>query len=698
VKYLSGKWVWPALVGAVLLAVGILVLAGHSRVESAGGTGIVELAFTATLQSFNGAPIATQFQSLGLNVTSVRLNTSTDLSLSDAAPGWITIPLPAGQASNLPSQFITTSENFGTSGVLLSAPDSMLQLNLETLQNIPYFATTVSVPAQTYGQIELDLDSAPPGSAVPLCPQAAPAGEGCVTYPAGLASTDGLREQFPNGFPVPVDTVQPMVVNFTIGVGSPPSSDPSSTLVFINPIVVPSANVASPIGSVNPALGIVDGVVTNFDVNTTIVTAEYAGTNQIVASAQLQPDGSFLLNLPAAATPDSTLYDFYVSGNGGYVVRSHVPVSSLGTASGPPPITDLGVLAVPSSTFGSISGTVSDVCSGAAVQGAILQLLVPDTTAPGSASTCDLTGQPPAIPPNCVTVATAVTDDQGSYPLPSAQFTKIAVSPPPGVPYYNLEISASGLNTTLPQVAAGSLFCPSSRFGNSCSFALEHGYLSGAAVLSGPNDTGNRLNDLVVAEDSGTGKIENVTLATISPGAATGGFTISVPDAAPASDAIGVSDFDLFGTVQDLFQGLPQPNSGHLIGTAASVGAPPSACTTIDIPALSPTDCGGLGSVDGTVDNANPNTTSVTLSKDGVQIMETEPNSIGFPPNNSYSFCAPSDSYVLTHYESGVAKSAEPITLAGPQIIGTPCSSICQDSNPKNTCLLCQPLTAPPLE
>jgi hypothetical protein len=264
------------------------------------------------------------------------------------------------------------------------------------------------------------------------------------------------------------------------------------------------------------------------------------------------------------------------------------------------------------------------------------------------------------------------------------------------VPHYNLEINAAGFNTTLPQVLGG-LSCPTSRFGNSCSFNLEHGFLSGTVGLSGPNNTGSRLNALVMAEDSGTDNIENLTVATIPSRTATAPFTIAVPDAAPASDAIPVTNFDMFASMQNLFQGAPQPNSGQLIGTAGSVGAPPGACTTIGVPALSAMDCAGLASVFGSVTNANPSTTSVRLSKGGVQIMETEPNSIGVEPNgNVYNFCAPSDSYQLTHYENGIAQSSEPITLARPLTIGATCASICQGS-PKGTCLLCQPVQAPTL-
>jgi hypothetical protein len=678
----------------VLIVVEGLLLLGRSRVESAGASGIVELAFTGTLSSSDGPPVASEYQRVTLNVQSVRITPSTDLTLSDFDPSWVTIPAPAGIASNIFTQYLTTSLNFGFTGTLLTAPTNILQLDLMPLQNLPFFFNAVGIPANTYEQVELVLNSTPPGSVVPLCPPSAPAGEGCVTYQSVLVPGATLRALFTSGFIVQAGSVEPLVVNIAMTVGLRAGADPSSVSVAINPAISSPGNLSSSGITINPALGAVIGTVTNFDLSTTVVTAEYAGTDQVVASGKLQPNGTFLLALPAAATPNSTLYDFYVSGSGSYVVRSHVAVSSQGTAPSPPPPTDLGTLAVPGSALSSLSGTIADACSGIAVEGAILKLMVPDTTAAGSATTCDPTGEPPAIPSNCVTVATAATDDQGHYPLQGTPFTNVPVSPPPGVPYYNLAISAAGFNTALPQVAPG-LACATSRFPNSCSFTLDHGYLTSAMQISGP--TGSRINAMVMAEDSGTNNIENLTLAAIPGGSASAPFTISVPDAAPSSESIPVSNYDLFASVQNLFQTQPQPNSGQLIGTVASVGSPPADCTTLGIPALSPMDCAGLASVYGSVETANPSTTSVGLSKDGVQIMRTEPNSIGVAPNgNVYNFCAPSDSYELTHYENGVAQSSEPISLAKPVTIGAPCASICQGS-PKGTCLLCQPIQAPPL-
>jgi hypothetical protein len=677
------------MLGSLLMVLGSLLLSGRSRVESQSGAGIVQVAFQATLTSSDGSQVADDYQRVLLNVVSVRLNPTAGATDSDT--GWIEIPAPAAIGTINPTQFINTSLNFGGSGTLLSAADSILQLDLVPLQNLPFFFNAASVTAQTYGQVEVVLDSNVPGNMVPLCNSAL--GQGCLSYLANLTPQAVLSVPFStSGYSVTAGAVQQLIVNIAETVGSIPGN-PSSGAVAIQPIISAQGNL--PPSTSSTALGVVTGSVTNGGTNTT-VTAEFAGTNQIVAFTLLSND-DYILNLPAlSAQQGGTSYDVYVSGNSSnntYAVVSNQNVSSQGTAASPPPPINLN-FAVQSSPVGSISGTIADACNGKAIQGATLKLLVPDTTK-GSATACDLTGGSPPIPANCVVVATAATDDQGRYPLADTPFTKVPLFPPPGVAHYDLEISAAGYNTMVAPIAPGGLSCPTSRFSNSCSFSLQHGFLSGAAALSGPNSTGQPLNALVMAEDSGTDNIENVALSTIPGGATVGVFTISVPVAAPSSGAIAVNNLDVFASVQDMFQGSPEKISGHQIGAAASVGAPPTDCSTITIPGLSPMDCVGLGSVFGNVTNANPGKTSVRLSKNSVQIMETEPNSIGASPANIYNFCAPADSYTLTHYEGGIAQTSLPVTLLPPPLVPAACPSICQ--NAANSCLICQQTMGPTL-
>jgi hypothetical protein len=686
-----------------------LLLVGRSRVESQSGQGFVELGFMAKLISPDGTtPIADLYQRLQLNIVSVRLNPSPDLTISDDDPNWVTIPAPAAIGSSNPTEFITTSLNFGGSGTELTAATSELQADLMPLQNLPFFFNAAGLNEQIFQQLELVLDSITPGNAVPLCH--AGASESCISYSALLSPQASLRAAFPNGgYQVLPATVQPLVVNITMNVGPPPTSDPNTSTVAISPVISAQGNLVGPF---TPMLGIVMGTVANFDPATTTVSAEYSGTNQIVATTHLLGDGScppgvgppcFILDLPALSKREGgTLYDFYVSGNTGYAVRSHVAV-----VRGTNPSLDLS--AGPSSGIGTVTGTVADVCNGRAIEAATLKLLVPDTSRNSGITACDLTGSPPHIPASCVVVATAATDDQGGYPLPSTPFTAVPLTPPAGVSHYDLEISAAGYNTTVAPIAPGSVSCPTSRFSNSCSFGLEHGYMAG--TVSTPNFTGNRLDVLVMAEDSGTSNIENLSLATVPGGSTSATFTMPIPDALPSSNTIPVNNFDVFASVQDLFQGVPEKISGHQIGIAASVGAPAAGCSTLTIPALSPMFCDGLGSVFGDVTKANPGTTSVRLSKtvDGVhevQIMETEPDSIGpgpppanTTPGNVYNFCAPSDSYTLTHYEGPTARAAVPVSSATinltPPFLGSTCPSICQSS--ASSCLICQQTQGPTL-
>jgi hypothetical protein len=687
VKRSNEGWPWAVVITFLLLVFAGLLLSGRSPVMSAAGSGIVQVAFKATLTSFDGAPIADRYQRVLLNVISIRLNPTP--GATDATPGWVEIPAPADSGVINPTQFITTSQNYGGIGTLLSLPSSILQLDLMPLQNIPFFFNAGTVPAQPYGQLEVVLDTIAPGNLVPLC-HSGP-GEGCISYLANLTPQSSLSVPFSTtGFGVPAGAVRPLLINVAVTVGAPPSS-PTTGAVAITPVISAQGNL---LPSTTPSpLGVVTGAVANANPNT-MVTAELTGTDQVVASTHLS-NGAFILNLPALTEQEGgTSYDFYVSGGDAtYAVSNAQSVSIQGTSTTPPPPVNLD-FTLQGSPVGTLTGTIADACSGEPIQGATLRLLVPDTSK-GSATSCDLSGESPSIPANCVVVATASTDDGGHYPLPNTPFTNVPLFPPPGVTHYDLEISAPGYNTMVVPIAPGSLFCPNSRFANSCSFYLEHGFITGTTELSGLNDTGNRLDALVMAEDAGTNNIENLTLSTIPGGAASGLFTLSVPIANPSANAIPVSNFDVFASIQDLYQGAPEKVSGHLIGVAASVGAPATNCGTIAIPALSPMECVGLGSVFGTVTDPNPGTTSIRLSKNGVQIMQTEPNSLGPASGSMYNFCAPADTYLLTRLENGVARSSSPVTLLPPPPNPSTCPSICQSV--ERACLICQSTEGPSL-
>jgi hypothetical protein len=703
-KYLSRRGRWAALRCSLLIALATLLANWGASAHAQ--QGYVQVAIQSTLETFNNEPIASDYQRVLLNVLAVRLNPSTDTTISDFAPAWVEIPAPAAVGLANPSPFISTSSNYTGTGTVVTAATSILQLDLVPLQNLPIFFNAAEIGAGTYGQVELVLNSANPSSVVPLCHSGE--AEGCITFNAAVfmqkkpsSTADGetakktskfvypkLRAKFI--YPVKAGVVQPLLIDLITTVGRPSKGTPVTANLVITPRIRPIKS--SPIPS---SLGEVTGKVNNFVQSSTTVTAELHGTNQVIAITHLLGKGTFSLFLPAQ--PAGTLYDMYVSGNGGFVVMSGVTVIG-GSSIALSPVT------VPSSSLGLLRGTISDGCNGLPIGAATLSLLVPDLTK--GAATCQLTGSPPAIPPNCVVVATATTDDLGQYPPPLTRFAEVALKPPPGVPHYDLEISAPGYNTTVQPITPGSVVCPDSVIPNTCSFGLEHGFLVGTAELSNSNETGATLNALVTAEDSGTNNIENISLASIPPGTTSGPFTISVPIAEPSSNAIGVSSYDLFGSIQDLFEGTPQKTSGNEIGVVAGVRAPNTDCNSRTIPPLSAMDCVGLGSVSGNVTPANPNdpsATSVRLAKEAkngnlVQIMETEPNSIvPLPaPDNNYAFCAPHDTYTLQHFESGSSEPVSQVTvpLNGPKKLKTPCPEICPTGS---TCKVCVATTAPAL-
>src|SRR5262249_16388824 len=142
-----------ALLGLVLIVIGRVLLDGRLPVQSQAANGIVQVAFTATLNTGpNLAPIATAYQRVALNILQVRLNPRADLTIADTDPNWVTIPAPAQVGVVPPSEFITTSQNYG-GGSQLSAATSIMQLDLMPLQNIAFFFSGATIPAGTYGQI-----------------------------------------------------------------------------------------------------------------------------------------------------------------------------------------------------------------------------------------------------------------------------------------------------------------------------------------------------------------------------------------------------------------------------------------------------------------------------------------------------------------------------------------------------------------
>jgi hypothetical protein len=744
VKHWGSLWLTAVLLGPVLLVLGILIVVGSQpRGASAQATGRVDIEFTATAITSDGKAISQEFQQVLLNAVAVRLNPSGDLTISETDSSWVAIRAPISAASNLSGS---------------PASVHVAQLDLLTLQNIPFFFRAATIQAQSYRQVELVLNSTNPGYVVPLCEAGS---NGCIPYRIALTPNPvtQLRANFTQaskkvGYNLPANAVQPLVIHLNVVVG--PTGN--SGTVQITARVVPQLNSVVSGAPYNPALGRVTGKVKNFASNT-VVHAELSGTDQLVAKTTVKSNGTFVLNLPAVACPvsasgsclpatskNSTLYDFYVTGDSPYLVRSQVPVLSQGGAT-TQPITNLGTLTLKSSTVGSLSGKIFDACGGTKVRipGATVEILVPDTTVPGTRNqictankdcNCDLdkTLTPPAVPSNCVVVTSTTSTDLGFYPLTSTELMAVPFKRPEDVDHYDVEISNPGFNTTVQEmeVKSGAFICPGSGFKHKgCNFGLTHGYLSGSTTVSGSNAGLNSLDVLVMAEDSGTDNLENLTRSVIPVNASNGSFSMPVPIAPPSPSLLSspvassshsptptpsptvtpgiiyVPHYDVFAAVQDLSGSNPASNSGHSIEAEAGVGGPAACATVTPTVELLPAECVGLGSVTGTVSGASPSTTSVRMSKTApvyqhpgevadVQIMETEPNSImrtspnSLPNANNYSFCAPFDSYELSHYENETEVSSVDITLEAPIVVPSPCPSVCAGT--ATTCLQCLPL------
>jgi hypothetical protein len=693
VKQLGSRWAAATLLALILLIFALFLALGlPPRAATNTTKGTVQVGFTSTISLPNSGQL---FQRMLLNVIAVRLNPSTDATVSDANGGWQEIPAPAGVGAfstvGVVTTGITSGGNFGPSGTTFEVGQgrSELQIELNLLQDQAQILNSASIPAKTYHHIELLLDKNNPGNFVTLCGQATPRGEGCIVYPSQLSDPSSLI-LVPGtiNFQVSRGAVTPLVLNIDPGIQGVPVSSTDS--VIINPTIslVPNQVIGGVPG--NPEFGVVSGTVTNPG-NKQTVTAELSGTNQIIAVITPQADGSYVLNLPAVA--GGTSYDLYASAKG----RSTEVASGIVLFPGQQAARSPLDFTETDQTSQSIAGKVTDACSGVGVPAATLQMLVPDpaiSPAPDCAAI-------PAV--GCVVVGSATTDDSGHFPMPGNGQAAAPFSIMAGNLNYTLNVSASGYNAGQLAVApiGNGLGCPSSGFsGNSCSIALERGEIDATVALPGANN-GPTLNVLIMAEQTGTNNVQGVGMASIPSGSTQSNpVPIFVPDnSAPLNP---IAAFDFFGTVQDLFgtstNAVPQRDSGHTLTVSAAVpgsGKCPAAPAGITLTGFT---CVGHGSVAGTVTGADANTV-VVLANDGVDLMQQAVPSSGVNAGQ-FSFCAPADpaaAYTLQHFEAQpdgtlvAAGTATAVTLPVPTAIPTPCSGIC--GNTSTTCSLCNGLT-----
>jgi len=101
-------------------------------------------------------------------------------------------------------------------------------------------------------------------------------------------------------------------------------------------------------------------------------------------------------------------------------------------------------------TLGSITGTITDACTGSGkkpIAGATIQLL----KAPIGSAITDADCKDPAIAPQCVSVASATTNNAGLFPLPGTLTIPSAFESIPiltGTDRYSMMITAPGYDPT----------------------------------------------------------------------------------------------------------------------------------------------------------------------------------------------------------------------------------------------------------
>jgi len=664
-----------ALLAPVLIILSILFTGIEPPEASTTTKGFVQLFFTGSVSASSGLA----FQSLLLNVISVRMNPSSDLTISEADPGWQIISAPAGTTAGESVPSLTLGGNFGPNGnaVGVGQAQSELQVDLALLQNSIVQFNTGKVKAISYGQIELLLDSKTPGVVVPQCGVGTSTGEGCIAYPLQFP-TGFTSIRVANSFTVTRNTPQSLVLDISAVLGPSPNNSTSPVTFTPSICAVPASGPSSCPGTPFTPLtqdqisaiitDTVDGATAK-----TVVNAERSGTSAIVATAQVFKVGSvyqYAMDLPApapSAGASPALYDFFTTTTSKTNdPHAAVPVFA-GIYSSPlsSPAPDPFHFSVTHKATKALSGVVFDACSGLAIPGATVELFAPasmvgteDCTVSGAPAPCTATcgnfiNNPNGedISPGCVIIGSTSSSDTGVYPMPgnTTQVSPFQVIPLlSGTNEYALTATASGYNGEILGLSnkSNALVCKGSLYSkNACDFSLQHGEID----VTTDTDTSSGavtspLNVLVNVEDHGTFNGEAVGSVTIPAGHSSNAVVVPilVPISAPtlqgdlattaatAATATasatptpvvfgGAASYDLFASVQDLFGSAPQKVGGHQIAVLGNVPAPvgcPTAALSVTSVTLSGLACVGHGSIAGTIVSPDANSLVVVSKLD----------------------------------------------------------------------------------
>jgi len=617
---------------------------------SGGGAGPTAVPTQGTLQiGFTDSP-SNGFQSILLNVISVRINPSTDGNVSEADPNWIVITAPPG---------------VGAVGEL--------QIDLNQLQNNVKLFNSGVVTAQSYYQLEVEVDPNNPGSIVPTCNKTQPPViQGCITYGMTFATGSTLKANLTlTNSPIQVTSVglTPVVIDFS-AVNAAGTQPVAPSAPGGNYTISPTITVVPYTGF----LGLVKGTVTG-TINTGLtVNAELTGTNPIIESATVETGttpcgttngGCFTLALPAAQ-PSGTAYDFFLSGGDASFYTVSNQVITRGNSS--PLSTPMAASTV--TTAGTIAGVITNAQFKSPIQAGMVELIYPalPTPTPTPTPAADVTSVGPRdygvpipaftslnLPTPSVVVTSTATDELGNYTfaaIPSGNYT--------------LRISQSGYDplSAFVNVNSSTITCYNNPVTpNTCNYELNSTTISGTVSIDAPM-SGN-LEIMVIAEDSGTTNLENFTMVTIPKGGTSAPFTLTVPTL--------VSSFDLIASAEDSYQGAapvsnqgsPLPITGHSIAVLSGV-LPETTGNQ-----LGPLNCLGYGSISGSLASPPDSGTTVRLLQDDpnnnpVAIIETQVGASGGSTVGPFSFCVPPNVYVT--YQIGRFENATPV--ASPTVVG----------------------------
>ena len=302
--------------------IAIFLLLGATTPALAGKASRVQIGFMA-------APIMPtgQYQNVLLNVIGVRINQH--IGAAPTGGGWQKIPVPPG---------------LGGSGA-----NAELQIDLNSLQNVPQLFNTASVRTEPYKIVQLLLDSSNPGYLIPNCPTSPPAGgnssDGCINYPIVVNNPNGITFSNPDKsvlIPTTSGTLTSFIMQLSVTITNFPTAPGGAYTVTVAVTPVTNPVTGNVTGQINVKPGTGTGTSSGGKLRKLSVTAEAIGSNTQIAMAQIKPAGGnncppapggcFTLTLPAAGglntSPNpgfGTLYDLAVSGGAATYAAARLP-------------------------------------------------------------------------------------------------------------------------------------------------------------------------------------------------------------------------------------------------------------------------------------------------------------------------------------------------------------------------------------